>query len=53
MAGLVGFAMDVVTLHGTAKLGQDKPEAARMGVADALDATGARGIAAMMRTPPA
>jgi transcriptional regulator len=53
MAGLVGFAMDVTALHGTAKLGQDKPEAARIGVADALDATGTPGIAALMRKPPA
>lgn len=33
LAGLVGFDMRVESLHGTAKLGQDKPETARIGVA--------------------
>lgn len=49
LAGLVGFAMQVESLHGTAKLGQDKPEAARIGVADALDAGGNDALAALMR----
>ncbi|RYM12837.1 FMN-binding negative transcriptional regulator [Sphingobium cupriresistens] len=49
LAGLVGFAMQVESLHGTAKLGQDKPEAARIGVADALDAGGNAALAALMR----
>jgi transcriptional regulator len=47
--GLVGFAMQVDAMHGTAKLGQDKPEEARMGVADALDAGGNVELAALMR----
>ncbi|MES2175213.1 MAG: FMN-binding negative transcriptional regulator [Pseudomonadota bacterium] len=49
LAGLVGFVMQVESLHGTAKLGQDKPEAARIGVADALDAGGNDALAALMR----
>ncbi|EXS71036.1 FMN-binding negative transcriptional regulator [Sphingobium sp. Ant17] len=49
MTGLVGFAMQVEAIHGTAKLGQDKPEAARIGVADALDAVGGGALAARMR----
>lgn len=49
MTGLVGFAMQVEAIHGTAKLGQDKPEAARIGVADALDAVGGCALAALMR----
>lgn len=49
MAGLVGFVMDVEAMDGTAKLAQYKPEAARHGVADALDATGKRAMAALIR----
>jgi len=49
MTGLVGFAMQVEAMHGTAKLGQDKPEAARIGVADALDAVGEGALASLMR----
>tara|TARA_R110000868_G_scaffold65839_14_gene196593 strand:+ start:4711 stop:5313 length:603 start_codon:yes stop_codon:yes gene_type:complete len=49
MTGLVGFAMQVEAIHGTAKLGQDKPEAARIGVADALDAVGEGALASLMR----
>lgn len=49
MTGLVGFAMQVEAMHGTAKLGQDKPEAARIGVADALDAVGEGALASRMR----
>ena len=49
LTGLVGFAMQVEAIHGTAKLGQDKPEAARIGVADALDAVGEGALASLMR----
>ena len=49
MTGLVGFARQVEAMHGTAKLGQDKPEAARIGVADALDAVGGGALASLMR----
>lgn len=49
LGGLVGFEMQVNAMHGTAKLGQDKPPAARIGVADALDAQGNGALAALMR----
>lgn len=49
VGGLVGFAMQVEAIQGTAKLGQDKPESARIGVADALDAGGNGELAALMR----
>ena len=49
MGGIVGFEMEIRALRGTAKLGQNKPEAARMAVADALDNRGRRAMAHMMR----
>ncbi|SER63703.1 FMN-binding negative transcriptional regulator [Sphingobium sp. YR768] len=49
LGGLIGFSMQVETMQGTAKLGQDKPEAARAGVADALEAGGNGELAALMR----
>lgn len=49
LGGLIGFSMQVDAMQGTAKLGQDKPEAARIGVADALDAGGNAELAALMR----
>ncbi|WP_420142963.1 FMN-binding negative transcriptional regulator [Sphingobium sp.] len=49
MAGLVGFAMQVDSMDGTAKLGQDKPEQARIGLAQALENDGAADLAALMR----
>ncbi len=49
LAGLVGFEMQVTAMHGTAKLGQDKPAAARALVADALDAQGQGALAQEMR----
>lgn len=49
LGGLIGFSMQVEAMQGTAKLGQDKPEAARIGVADALDAGGNAELAALMR----
>lgn len=49
LGGLIGFSMQVEAMQGTAKLGQDKPEAARIGVADALDAGGNVELAALMR----
>ena len=49
MGGIVGFEMEIRALRGTAKLGQNKPEAARNAVADALDNRGRRAMAHMMR----
>lgn len=49
LAGLIGFAMRVDAMRGTAKLGQNKSPAARAGVADALDALGKGDMAGLMR----
>jgi transcriptional regulator len=49
-AGIAGFAMDILAWRGTAKLGQNKPEAVRLSAADGLAATGAVEIAQLMRT---
>lgn len=48
--GIVGFRIEVQAWRGTLKLGQNKPEAARLAAADGLDATGRRGIAHWMRS---
>lgn len=50
MGGIIGFEMEIRALRGTAKLGQNKPEAARLAVADALDVRGRRAMAHMMRS---
>ena len=47
--GIVGFEMEIRGWRGTAKLGQNKPEAARHAAADALDARGRRAVAHLMR----
>lgn len=51
LSGLVGFEMRVATLHGTAKLGQDKPHKARRGVAQALADRGEGALAALSLAP--
>ncbi|MBO9574324.1 MAG: FMN-binding negative transcriptional regulator [Sphingobium sp.] len=47
--GVVGFEMDVEAWRGTAKLGQNKPDAVRLAAADGLEASGAHEVAALMR----
>lgn len=47
---IVGFRLEVAAWRGTLKLGQNKPEAARLGAADGLEASGRRGIAHWMRS---
>ncbi|UIJ46830.1 FMN-binding negative transcriptional regulator [Sphingomonas cannabina] len=47
---IVGFRLEVTAWRGTLKLGQNKPEAARLGAADGLEASGRRGIAHWMRS---
>jgi len=49
LRGAVGFTLEVRAWRGTLKLGQNKPEAARQGAADASEAAGRRGIAQLMR----
>lgn len=50
LAGIVGFRLDIRDWRGTAKLGQNKPESARLGAADAIEANGGVAIAALMRS---
>ncbi|NCN85200.1 MAG: FMN-binding negative transcriptional regulator [Sphingomonadales bacterium] len=46
---IVGFEMEILAWRPTAKLGQNKPAAARKQAAAALDATGRRAMAHMMQ----
>ena len=46
---IVGFRLEVQAWRGTLKLGQNKPEAARLAAADGAEAAGRRGIAHWMR----
>ena len=47
---IVGFRLEVAGWCGTLKLGQNKPEAARLSAADGVEASGRRGIAHWMRS---
>lgn len=47
--GIVGFTLEVQAWRGTLKLGQNKPEAARLAAASGAEAAGRRGIAHWMR----
>lgn len=49
LRGITGFALTVQAWRGTAKLGQNKPDAARLAAADALAASGRPAIAQCMR----
>ncbi|MGY2734990.1 FMN-binding negative transcriptional regulator [Sphingomonas sp. UYP23] len=49
--GIVGFTLEVQGWRGTRKLGQNKPDAARLSAADGVEAAGRRGIAYWMRNP--
>ena len=46
---IVGFEVAVERFEGITKLGQNKPEAARLAVAEALEALGEREISGLMR----
>ncbi len=48
--GIVGFELEVLTWRETLKLSQNKPADERERVASALEANGAAGIAALMRS---
>ncbi|RZF64300.1 FMN-binding negative transcriptional regulator [Sphingomonas populi] len=48
--GIVGFTLEVQAWRGTRKLGQNKPEAARLAAAEGAEASGRRGIADWMRS---
>ncbi len=47
--GITGFALEPTVWRGTAKLSQNKPAAARLAAADAIEAAGSRAIAHLMR----
>jgi len=47
---ITGFSLEVQAWRGTRKLGQNKPEAARLAAADGADASGQRDIAHWMRS---
>jgi transcriptional regulator len=49
-SAIVGFRLGVTAWRGTLKLGQNKPEAARLAAADGVEAAGRRGIAHWMRS---
>jgi transcriptional regulator len=52
LRGITGFALTVQAWRGTVKLGQNKPEAARLAAADGLAAAGRPAIAELMRQIP-
>lgn len=49
---ILGFELRETKWHGTAKLNQNKPEAARFAAAAALEQAGQTAIARAMRNPP-
>ena len=49
LRGITGFALTIQAWRGTVKLGQNKPEAARLGAAEGLAAAGRPAIAELMR----
>jgi transcriptional regulator len=53
LKAIVGFEMEVESLRGTRKLGQNKDSADVEGAAAGLEAAGHREMAALMRTPRA
>jgi len=52
MRQILPYRLDLTEVAGTWKLGQNKPEAARLAAAEALDGQGATDLAALMRVPP-
>jgi transcriptional regulator len=51
LGAIIGFRLEIAAWRGTRKLGQNKPEAARLAAADALEADGRGAIAHWMRNP--
>ena len=52
LGGIIGFTLDVTAWRGSKKLGQNKPEEARLAAAEALEANGQRAMAHLMRELP-
>jgi transcriptional regulator len=46
---ITGYRLEITAWRGTTKLGQNKPEAARLAAADGVEASGRKGIAHWMR----
>ncbi len=46
---IIGFRLEIAGWRGTIKLGQNKPEAARLAAANGMEGSGRRGIAHWMR----
>ncbi len=53
LGAITGFEMRVTAWRGTAKLGQNKPEAVRLAAADEAEKAGSLAIAHLMRNLPA
>ncbi len=51
LRGIAGYRLEIQGWRGTRKLGQNKPEAARLAAADGVEAAGRRAIAHLMRNP--
>ncbi|MDF2384576.1 FMN-binding negative transcriptional regulator [Nostoc ellipsosporum NOK] len=49
LTAIIGYRLEIRAWRGTRKLGQNKPDAARLAAADALDAQGRHAVAALMR----
>jgi len=52
LSAITGYTMEIVAWRGTRKLGQNKPEAARLSAADGLEGAGQRAMAHLMRHLP-
>lgn len=52
LGAISGYTLEIVAWRGTKKLGQNKPEAARLAAAEALEAGGKRAMAHLMRHLP-
>jgi transcriptional regulator len=52
LGAIIGFTLEVTAWRGTRKLGQNKPDTVRLAAADALDASGKRAMAHLMRHMP-
>ena len=50
LGAITGYRLEIQAWRGTLKLGQNKPDAARLAAADALEAQGRRAMAALMRS---
>lgn len=49
LTAITGYRLEIKAWRGTRKLGQNKPDAARLAAADALEAQGRGAMAALMR----